>query len=455
MANLTSVHSGLKKVFNEIGYSLRHPGTILRGNIFKNTVILLSGDATARIISLASLVLTVRKLGPELFGILALSEIYAKLIDRLLNFQSWSGVIKFGAEAIQKSDDRAISRIIQTGYILDAVSAFCGLTVAYFVAPFVGRFLGWNTTVVETARTYSLLIMFNITGTATGILRLTEHFSLIATQRLLYSLIRISGVLLAVLFNGSLGHFVMAWMFSECCGYLILNIFAYRVITKNGWNITEGHSKNVKIKQFVSFIIWTNLSSTADIPVKFLDVFFVSKFVSIEAAGVYKVFQQVSHVLKKPVEPLYHVLYPHFSNQVAARTYSNLIKSVLKSFVFLLSAATLVSSLLALSSGWWLPAFFGRDFSRYTGFFSYFIAVQALNVAILPIHPLFLALGLVQKNFTIQLIANICFMISAWYLGSLFGFYGIINALGIHLILVFCLKSIFSARELKRRKATI
>ncbi len=455
MLNSTSEHNGLRKILNEIGYSLRHPGVILRGNIFKNTIILLSGDATARIISLVSLVLTVRTLGPELFGILALSEVYAKLTDRLLNFQSWSGVIKFGAKAIQKSDTGAINNIIRTGYLLDSASAFCGLIVAYLAAPFVGNFLNWNPTVVETARMYSFLILFNITGTATGILRLTEHFSLLATQRLIYSMLRILGVLLVILINGTLHHFVIAWMFSECCGYLVLNFFAYKVMTKNGWNMARDHSKNIKTKQFVSFIVWTNLSSTADIPVKFLDVFFVSKFVSIEAAGVYKVFQQVSHVLKKPVEPLYHVLYPHFSTQVAARTYSNLIKAVLKSFVFLLFAATLASLLLILSSGWWLPTFFGKDFLKYIHFFACFIAVQALNVAILPVHPLFLALGLVQKNFTIQLIANICFMISAWYLGKLFGFYGIISALGIHLILVLCLKSMFSARELKRRKATL
>ncbi len=452
MAQTTSKRIDIKKILVEIKYSFLHPAEILKGKVFKNTAVLLSGDALARIISLLSLTLTVRALGAETFGILALAETYAKLIDRILNFQAWSGVIKFGAEAAQKGDKQLMGSIIRTGYLLDIGSALCGLAVAYFVAPAVGKLLNWHELVVSTARLYSFLILFNVTGTATGILRLTERFSLIATQRLVYSFTRLSAVLFVVFIKGSLKHFVLAWMLSECLGYLVLNLFAYKISSERKWTALSRGGNSLKTKQFISFVVWTNLSSTADVPVKFLDVFFVSRFVSIEAAGVYKVFQQISHVLKKPVEPLYQVVYPHFSTQVASKDFSGLVKSVLKAFFFLTVASALASLILIASSRWWFPTFFGDEFLKYTNYFVLYISVQAINAATLPVHPLFLALGLVRKNFAIQLTANLCFIVAAYYLGKATGFYGIIGALALHLFLTTGLKAIFSMFELSSGK---
>lgn len=48
-------------------------------------------------------------------------------------------------------------------------------------------------------------------------------------------------------------------------------------------------------RTFVKFTLWSNIGATADLPVKYFDVFIIS-MVSVEAVAVYKVFKQIMSV---------------------------------------------------------------------------------------------------------------------------------------------------------------
>lgn len=426
-----------------------------KSSIARNTTILLGGDASARIISLLAMTLTVRTLGTTTFGVLVLAETYAKLLDRIFTFQSWAPLIRFGAIAIRETDPGEIKGYIRLGYTLDCISAVTGFLVAYFLAPIVGRFLGWGTETISACKLYSFLILFNATGTSTGILRLTDNFSLLAFQRFLYSLIRVTGVTLATLYRGGLTTFLSVWLVSECAGYVFLNICAQYVLNKKGWKAWWASSLKSAKKPFVAFALWTNVTSTIDIPLKFLDVFFISYFVSLEATGIYKIFQQISHVLKKPTEPLIQVLYPHFSNLNAGSNHSRLISSAVKAVVVTGSLAFTAALILSASSSMWFPRILGVSLQVYALEFTIFMFLQAYTVAVTPLSPLMVACGLVRQNFLIQGAANLAFLACIGILGPRFGLMGVIVSTGIPALLSSAFRMLTLIRTLspeKRRK---
>lgn len=75
----------------------------IRDDLFRrllhNAGWLLSGTIVATALSLGSVVIKARALGPELFGVLAVITAYVAVVERLTTFEPWVALIKYGAEA--------------------------------------------------------------------------------------------------------------------------------------------------------------------------------------------------------------------------------------------------------------------------------------------------------------------------------------------------------------------
>ncbi len=87
--------------------------------LFKNAGILFSGNVVAGILGIASLAITARALGVDVFGILVIITTYVAIVDRLINFQSWQAIIKYGSDAISQGRDHDFKSLIKFGFILD------------------------------------------------------------------------------------------------------------------------------------------------------------------------------------------------------------------------------------------------------------------------------------------------------------------------------------------------
>ncbi|MEJ5301420.1 MAG: lipopolysaccharide biosynthesis protein [Thermodesulforhabdaceae bacterium] len=441
----------LKERIGELGEILKNPKEILRYRLLKHTSVLLSGDAGARVISLVSLTLTIRAIGPELFGVLAIAETYAKLVDRIFNFQAWTGIIRFGAEALHNKNKKALRRYILVGFSLDLLSSFVGFIVAFFLAPFVAGFFKWDEAILNAIKFYSFLALFNFTGTATGILRLTERFSLLAWQRIFYACLKLGAVTLVWLFNGDFHHFLFVWLVSEILGYMFIVLSSLAIVFRKKWLRIEDSSDvsrfEAPLKPFIVFVVWTNLSSTLDIPTKFLDMFIVSSLVSVEAAGVYKVFQQIGHVLKKPMEPLYQVIYPYFSNDVARGLHQVAIVNALRSLIFTIPVIGVILAVSVGLSPWWLPAIFGKKFAEVIPEFAVYMIITGLAVVLNNINPLFVALGFVRENFFIQAVSNSLFLILAWLAAGVWDLRGVFIAYGVHIVVSYFAKIVLIGKH--------
>jgi O-antigen/teichoic acid export membrane protein len=418
-------------------------------SLFRNVGVLWGGDAVARLLLFVSTVLTARALGAEQFGTLVLVQTYAKILGTVVNFQSWQAVIKFGAEALAQRRQEDLKGIIRIGCLLDIISALLGTASALCVVHWVGQWVGWSEEVTRMAGFYSLVILLNGTGTPVGIIRLFDRFRLFATQRFLTGCLKLTGVALAYYCGAGLWEYAVIWMVADALAYALLLVFGYYLLHQEGIRKWWRHPIR-EWRPFFAFACWTNLASTVDIPVQMLDVFIVSSLASLEAVGVYKIFKQVSDVLTKPVDPVYQVIYPQFASMIAAAQEIRAVKMALKVGILILLFAIPTVAIISLSSPWWLGFVFGPTFASQWVVFDVFLCFQGMSVVFTSIHPLFLAMGYVKKDFSIAIISNVAFLFLAWYLGRQLGLMGIVIALGIQSGTVIFLKLYFVYKKVHK-----
>ena len=398
--------------------------------LFKNVGLLLSGDGTARVLGLGSLVLTTRALGAEGFGLLVLANTYARVLDRLFNFQSWQAIIKYGAEALDSKRYEDFKGIIKLGTLLDASSAVFGSLIAVSAAYWTAKWFGWSQETAHMAALYSLVILFNLSGTPTGVIRLFERFGLLATQRVIVAVLKLFAIGAAYFSDASLWAYVLIWMICDIVGHVILLVMGYVLLYRK--EIGKWWKSPISNwRSFSSFVFWTNLSSTFDIPVKQLDVFIVSAVVSLEGVGIYKVFKSIADILTKPVDPVYQAIYPQFATLVTKGEDARAARMAAKVGLIILVVSIPTVILMSLSSQWWLSVIFGDTFASQWLVMNLYLTFKALSISAVAVHPLFIAMGYVQKNFVILATANIIFLILAWFLCGQFGLAGIILAYGV------------------------
>lgn len=416
-------------------------------NLIKNSGILLGGNVGTSVLGLLSLIVTTRSLGAQEFGVLVIVSTYVTIIDKLVNFQSWQALIKYGSHYLSEEKNRSFESLVKTSALLDIFSAIFGVLIAYLLAPIIGEVLNWEKKLVYFSQIYSCIIIFNLTGMPTGVLRIFDRFSLFAIQGVIASTIKLIGVIIAWYLSLELVYFIYIWLFSEIIRYSILLILGYRVLSDEGYD-SWWTAKIIDFKKTVRFTFWTNITSTFDLPVKQFDIMLVSSIISTEATGIYKVIKQVGLILTQIADPIYQAIFPDFTRQIAEYKIKKAFKYAFKSGLLLFMVTFPVALLLSISSGWWFPFTFGPSFINGLSELQVYLILISLSVAFITIHPLFVAIGYVKQNAMIILFCNTFYLIIAFYLGSQIGLMGIVISFGIQFLCVVTIKILFLKKYL-------
>lgn len=420
--------------------------------LIRNSSTLLVGETGASLINMVTLMILVKAIGAANYGVIVLIQAYTTTIDQLVNFQSWQAFIKYGAEDLANNDNNKLKQLIKQGTIIDFGTAVLGMIIAILIADYVGRFLNWDDNVIQFSKLYSISILFHFSGIPIGILRLFNKFKIFSIQKIIVAMIKLLGVIVAYIFKLNLEAIIGIYLLSDIFGHILLITISYSVMKQK--NLTKWWKDKLIIrKDFLSYTIWTNLSTSITLPSKQLDVFIVSTALSVEMVGVYKVFKQITSLLGRLVSPIYQSIYPEFAIILANRDAKKAIKTYLKVSLILSIALIPLIITLSLTSPVWLRIFFGEIFANYWVLFSLFLVYVGLDTITSPSHPLFNAFGYAKQKFVIMGIGNVFYLIFAWILGGKYGLAGIINAYALQFVFITLTKIIYmvikNARELE------
>ena len=338
------------------------------GRIARNTGWMLGGKAVGAVLSLAYLALATRTLGATNFGIFTLILASSQFITRLVTFDSWQAIVKYGHKALNERDPEGLARLVGTTLSIDLLSAVVGTAIAVVVALVLGPLLGWDREVQRWAILYSAVALFAIRSTPVGLLRLADKFSAGAVADTMTPITRMVGASIAAFYFQTVPSFLIAWAASEVAVAASYWILAYRY--GRAYCARPKPSALLSARKLFpglgKFLVATNLNVTLSSLASQGPILLVGSFAGVAEAGFYRLASQLSNALVMVAQLLSRTIFAEMARsharvdrhvgkrELMTTLKHTLVISVSGAAVVIFCLVTLGQPLLLLMSG---PAF--------------------------------------------------------------------------------------------------
>lgn len=395
--------------------------------LLRNAGLLLSGNIGAAVAGFVAVVLAARILGPLDFGRLALMSSYILVVDRLVNFQSWQALIKYGADFIVSGSEDKLKRVLKFGTLLDAGSAAIGTAIAAGGAILLGHLREWDPQTIWLTVAYSGVILFHISGTPISILRLYNRFDLLAIQQIVPPIGRLIGVGIATITSGDFFVFVLAWIIADVVGHVVLILCGWKVLRDQqiiGVFRTSVRGIRREVDGLLSFVLTSNINASIRMTTRELDLLLVGAVLDVRSAGLYKIAKQFALVLSKVVDPLYQAIYPELTKLWSESRHA--------AFAALIKRSSAFAGGLGVAI-WLFFAFLGTKVLRHTagveyidahGILSVYMLAIVISVWSVPLQPAMLAQGRPNVSLRVGIASTLLYFASFPYLTAMFGLTG-------------------------------
>lgn len=300
----------------------------------RNLLKLLGGKAINAPLGLLQISLTIHLLGDKGYGFLILIYSFAQTIGDLAEFQSWQTVLHYGIKPYENKDIPLLQRVLRFSFLLDICSGFFAIIVGFLCAVYFSSFLGWPKEWHYLGVLYSFSIVFTISATSNGILRLLNRYDLIAIQGTVATSVRLLGILCLILIGGGLPGAVGVWMlatiisFSTSLAFALYQLHRQNVLRGFLNGISEGLTKD--LPGIWKFAWNTNLNMTFSLAFKQITTLVIGGTLGPIAAGYYNIANKIAEAMAKPIVLLQSTLYPEMVKSWQSSKPSHLYKMALQ-----------------------------------------------------------------------------------------------------------------------------
>ena len=388
--------------------------TNLIRRLLTNAGYLLSGRLVGDLFGFLSIVIAARALGPELFGTLVLIQTYVFAVDLLINFQSWQALVKYGAAHFEASNKRGLKGLFKVGIYLDLSTAVLGCLVSVIAAQWVGDWQDWGRETVDLARLYSIVILFNIAGVPTAIIRLADRFKLLAFQSGITGVVRLAGVAIAVAYDLGFPFFLGIWMATDIVGFLTKLFLGWKVYREQDLVAEQSEGCKEVFREnpgLLRFVLTTNCHSTVRMSTNEFDLLVVAGILGAPAAGLFKVVKQITGILIRTVAPLSQAIYPELAKKWATQQLDEFRHLVRSSIWMGMVPAVLALIAFAAVGDLGIHYSFGSQYvAAYETAIIYLVAV-AIAMSSFAYQSVMLSMGRSGESFKILLVATIVYFV--------------------------------------------
>ena len=298
-------------------------GTLATGVCAKNSVLrsrvesvmhLMTGSVGNAVVMIGSIALATRALGPEAFGILAMTLAVGRVCERIVRFESWQPLVRYAATEEGASDPERMSRLYLFGLILDVVGALVAAVLSIIVGFALTSLFGFPPEMMPLVAIYAIAIALNLRGMSSAVMRMAGMFRTMAYIVFFAGFLRL---FLAAIFywaGAGLMTFVWVWTISQVADALLYNFIAFRRLSRQGTpsplrarvgNLLQDYPG------FLGFAFTTNASSALRTITHEADTLFVGALTdSSEAAGFYHLAKRMAKVAMQCGEMIQMVIYP-------------------------------------------------------------------------------------------------------------------------------------------------
>ena len=362
--------------------------------IGKNVAWLIGGRGFTGITSLAYLAIAARTMGPHSFGEFTLALVYGQLIANITQFQSWQGVIRYGAIHIAEGRSDRLARLLGFSATLDIGSALAGALLAIAGSWIAGAFLDWSQAEQICAALFSAVLVLSISATPTGMLRLQDRFDLLTYAQTVSPTVRLIGSIVAWVASDGVGAFLAVWaaaMLLQSIAIWAIAIVATRQTLDFGIaNNRQAVAENAGIWRFM----WvTNLSSCCGLLWEQVGTLAVGGVAGATAAGGFRIASRLAKSIAKPVQTMSKVIYPELARLVASRDHATLGQVMTRVTLIAAGLSLLIVIVAGFGGSLLLTIVAGADY-RFAHMMLFMLAIaSAIDLAGFAIEPLLNAHG--------------------------------------------------------------
>jgi O-antigen/teichoic acid export membrane protein len=340
---------------------------------------LLTGNMAEALLGLAVVAIAARSLGPTDYGLLVLAFSYARALERLISFQSWQPLVKYGAPLLAEEDREQLKSLLKFGLLLDLAGALASFLIGIGLALAGGALFGWSDSLRTVLFICCLMLPFRLAGMPTAGLRIHGAFKSIAWIGTAGTAIRLAGSLAAMLMGGGITAFAIAWAGSQILASLLFLGAAFSLLKDRGiTDIRKASVRNIssQFKGIWRFAISTNISLTLRSSANQLDIFIVGALAGPAAAGLYHIAKRAGRMAEQISVQAQAVLFPDVTRLWAKRDIAEFRRAALQMEFILVGFGVLCTIAAFVLGKPLLTLALGPDFSDTWGL----VVVQMLAV---------------------------------------------------------------------------
>ena len=272
------------------------------------------GRGVAAVLELITVAILARSLSPANFGQIVLIQTYVLIVRGLFNFKLFEAVILFGVPALEANDHRSLRRLLRLTLCIDIATSIFATVIAILAASLIAGVLDWNQETVFAAMLYSTMLATSGIGTPKGILRLFDRFDVLGIQLMVSPVLRLAGVIAALVLNADTLLLVGVLAFGTMAGNIYLIVRGWAELRHHvsgsilrGPSLKSWHDDFPGLRAFLTAVY---LQTNVDTLPKHLSTMLAGSFLGPAAAGMLRLAREATKVLSKPGALFQQVLFP-------------------------------------------------------------------------------------------------------------------------------------------------
>jgi len=407
------------------------------------------------LVSLAYLALAARALGPAAFGIFALILTYAQLIANLVQFQSWKGVIRYGALHLAEGRTDQLGRLFGLTATLDWASAILGALIAIVAVPIVGPMLHWSPSEQTSTAVFTGILLLTTGATPAGMLRLFDRFDLAAACEAVAPLVRLVGSVVAYATGAGVMTFLAIWVLAAVA-QLVTEWIAAVLVNRSRLSFGVRAFKQAleENERVLPFMLQINISNSIAMFWTQLGTLAVGAVAGPAEAGGFRLARRLSKGVVRPIQPIALALYPELSRLVADDDRAQLRKVVMRITMVAGALALLVVAITGVAGREILHLLAGKKFEFAQQFLFLLSIATAVDLAGFAFEPLINAHGGSWKVLRTNIVAAVVYGVLLVVLLPRIGAVGAAIAAIACSLMIFVQLAYFTFDTLRKKRST-
>lgn len=382
--------------------------------LLANLGLLIGGKSLSGVLGLGYLALTVRTLGVDTFGVLVLIHTVVEITQALVKFQSWQPILRYGTGALQLGRLNDLRRLVLFCARLDIGSAAAGTVVAAAAVWFFGTSLQIPAEAIPAAALYTVSLLFRITSTPVGLLRLFDRFKLVVVEDNVEALVRLVGGAALFLGGGGLTDFLVLWALASVAGALTSVGLAWRESRRHGLPLfaadADSRPLSAGFDGIWRFVFSTNANSSLALLTNQLATLVVGALIGAPQAALFRIARQVAEAAAKPIKLMTAAIYPEFA-RFASANHLDALRSFLGRALRLSAAGALLCAALLYVLGPWILTLIGGQ--QVAGAFDAMLLLglaALIGVGTFALEPALISIGAASRALGIRLAAAVLYL---------------------------------------------